>query len=169
MTGYIVHLNARGFGFIRTPNGSDVFFAARCVDAGVKRFDLLREGDRVSFEKKAGSSEAHQVRFLEATEAELSPLRVSDTDDPLIAAFLREAEARGLRVDRQQGTCAWFLVDESRARQIPLEEAWEMVRRGGWQIGMGRVTGGDTARVLGKAQSLVKVLTFEEWRGSEAA
>ena len=51
-TGSIVRLvRDRGFGFIRTDNGSEVFFHATGV-TGNTPFDNLQEGQTVSFEKQ---------------------------------------------------------------------------------------------------------------------
>ena len=47
-TGTIKRLTDRGFGFIAAPDGVEYFFhQSACVG---KSFDLLREGDRVTFE-----------------------------------------------------------------------------------------------------------------------
>ncbi len=53
MTGTIVRLNDRGFGFIKPDEGDkDVFFHARSiVDV---TYDDLREGDKVTFEMEEG-------------------------------------------------------------------------------------------------------------------
>ena len=51
-TGSIVRLvRDRGFGFIRTDNGQEVFFHATGV-TGNTPFDNLQEGQTVSFEKQ---------------------------------------------------------------------------------------------------------------------
>ena len=50
-TGSIVRIvRDRGFGFIRTDNGQEVFFHATGVPAG--NFDALQEGQTVTFEKE---------------------------------------------------------------------------------------------------------------------
>ena len=50
-TGTIVRLvRDRGFGFIKTENGSEIFFHATGV-AGGTPFDYLNEGQQVSFDK----------------------------------------------------------------------------------------------------------------------
>lgn len=41
----------RGFGFIRTENGTEVFFHATGVTGGTP-FDYLNEGQQVSFDKE---------------------------------------------------------------------------------------------------------------------
>ncbi len=49
MNGHIARLKPdRGFGFIRAAEGRDVFFHRSAVLDG--NFDLLREGDEVSYE-----------------------------------------------------------------------------------------------------------------------
>ena len=50
-TGTIVRIvRDRGFGFIKTENGSEIFFHASGV-RGATPFDSLNEGQRVSFER----------------------------------------------------------------------------------------------------------------------
>jgi CspA family cold shock protein len=50
-TGTIVRLvRDRGFGFIRTEDGQEVFFHATGVPAG--NYDALREGQTVTFDKE---------------------------------------------------------------------------------------------------------------------
>jgi CspA family cold shock protein len=50
-TGSIVRLvRDRGFGFIRTDNGQEIFFHATGVSAG--NYDSLQEGQAVTFEKQ---------------------------------------------------------------------------------------------------------------------
>ena len=50
-TGSIVRLiRDRGFGFIRTDNGQEVFFHATGVTAG--NYDALQEGQQVTFDKE---------------------------------------------------------------------------------------------------------------------
>jgi len=50
-TGSIIRLiRDRGFGFIRTDNGQEVFFHATGVPAG--NFDGLQEGQAVTFDKE---------------------------------------------------------------------------------------------------------------------
>ncbi|HEX2037763.1 MAG TPA: cold shock domain-containing protein [Chloroflexota bacterium] len=52
MTGSIVRIvRDRGFGFIRTETGEEVFFHATGVVGGVP-FDSLSEGQTVTFEKE---------------------------------------------------------------------------------------------------------------------
>lgn len=54
MTGSIVRLNDRGFGFIKPDEGDkDVFFHARSLSEGLM-YDDLREGDKVTFEMEDG-------------------------------------------------------------------------------------------------------------------
>ncbi len=50
-TGSIVRIvRDRGFGFIRTDDGQEIFFHATSVPAG--NFDALQEGQQVTFEKE---------------------------------------------------------------------------------------------------------------------
>jgi CspA family cold shock protein len=52
MNGTIKTLTGKGFGFIATPDGQEYFFhQSACSDM---RFDELREGDSVTFEKGQG-------------------------------------------------------------------------------------------------------------------
>jgi len=62
--GTIKRLTDRGFGFIETASGTDMFFHMSNVE-GVS-FDQLQEGNRVSFEIGEGPKgpRAEQVRVL---------------------------------------------------------------------------------------------------------
>lgn len=55
MTGKIVRINDRGFGFITPDEGGDkdVFFHARSLSEGLV-FDDLKEGDAVTFDVENG-------------------------------------------------------------------------------------------------------------------
>ena len=62
MNGTIRTLTGKGFGFIATTDGQEYFFhQSACVDM---RFDELREGQAVTFEKGQGPKgpRAEQVR-----------------------------------------------------------------------------------------------------------
>ena len=51
-TGSIARLvRDRGFGFIKTENGKDLFFHTSALPAGV--FDTLQEGQQVSYDQEA--------------------------------------------------------------------------------------------------------------------
>lgn len=62
--GTIKRKTDRGFGFIRTNRGNDVYFHMTAVDGTT--FELLREGQRVSFEetKSDRGPRAEKVRPL---------------------------------------------------------------------------------------------------------
>jgi CspA family cold shock protein len=62
--GTIKRKTDRGFGFIRTNRGNDLFFHMSAVDGTT--FELLREGQRVSFEETRGDKgpRAENVRPL---------------------------------------------------------------------------------------------------------
>lgn len=53
MQGVIRKLSERGFGFISTPIGSDVFFHASKVKG--KHFPAMRVGDKVEYEVEAAA------------------------------------------------------------------------------------------------------------------
>lgn len=62
--GTIKRLTDRGFGFIETTSGTDLFFHMSGVEGGT--FDQLKEGQRVSFETGQGPKgpRAEQVRVI---------------------------------------------------------------------------------------------------------
>ena len=62
--GTITRLTDKGFGFIQMESGKDIFFHMSNVEG--TRYDDLREGQRVSFEKGNGPKgpRAEQVRAI---------------------------------------------------------------------------------------------------------
>jgi cold shock protein len=50
--GKIKKLTDKGFGFIETPNGKDLFFHRSSLDGA--RFDELREGQKVKYDLGSG-------------------------------------------------------------------------------------------------------------------
>lgn len=62
--GTIKRLTDRGFGFIATASGSDIFFHMSNVDGS--RFEELREGQKVSFTEGRGPKgpRAENVRVI---------------------------------------------------------------------------------------------------------
>jgi cold shock CspA family protein len=70
-TGTVTRLHALGFGFIRSDDGRELFFASRLVDwDSPRRFNQFNVGDRVRFgtvvqgTRGARQLEAHHVRWL---------------------------------------------------------------------------------------------------------
>lgn len=77
MTGTIVRLNDKGFGFIKPDDGGDrdVFFHARSLAEGLM-YDDLREGDAVTFDvedTEKGPNAVNVARGAAAPAAEEAP------------------------------------------------------------------------------------------------
>ena len=81
--GTIVRLMDRGFGFIKTEEGGDLFFHRNELE-GVE-FNNLSEGQEVEFEKgqgRDGRSAAVKVRLTEAEVKEEMPSAEETTEEP---------------------------------------------------------------------------------------
>ena len=79
--GQIKTLTDRGFGFIASNDGVDVFFHMSTLESG-NQFDMLREGQSVEYEAEAGERgpRATMVRIVEAGAA--APIAApTETDD----------------------------------------------------------------------------------------
>lgn len=68
MTGVVVRLNDRGFGFIKPDNGTDNIFFHSSGMARRGTFDDVREGDKVEYEMgfddRSGKNRASQVTLI---------------------------------------------------------------------------------------------------------
>ena len=94
--GIIKHLTDRGFGFIKTEQGEDLFFHHNELQ-GVD-YNSLRVGQRVEFEigrRHDGRSQAVRVRITEYQAQPDEPKEVAIEEEPVAEAVPKEVAAEG--------------------------------------------------------------------------
>ena len=100
--GQIKTLTDRGFGFIASNDGADVFFHMSTLESG-SQFDMLREGQPVEYEADSGDRgpRATMVRIVEAGAAApaAAPAETDDYSD--LPSALLEAKFK-LKLFREE-------------------------------------------------------------------